>query len=665
MNIKFGMNNFYVRYLKRFLNSEMRQTSNVLGKFNQDDLDLLIKYLNTPNVETLFSVQKDINTEFPELRDLFTEYVGDNYITWTSKRLSGATSEFLRDRYNDIKDFCKSVGWEVVTSNNWIDISYDVNGDGNIDMVDRAIIYDIAINGATYDEETMKRADLNLDGKVDSDDLIRFDAYAENTKLYLTIKALNRKNYFPNKDMLIFINQFKSEFIYNYVLRDSTGITDLPHEDPTKLHKLAIYECTPGQKITIAHNNPNPVHLVIGSSPVKLRQNLKTTQVVNVVEMDLLPGTGFQYTCSSTAERTGGDAHYVVIQCPSDFGDLSGTRTITETLDVGDINFDGKIDMDDYHLLASYTATGPGSEELHWNPTPKQLAVMDIDVTNPGIGVKDAERLYRFINGDPSIPSLGTTDYTYSEVVDKNTSNNVSNFLIIDGHYPDNFNIPFVEFIQDDWVIHEKFFNYLLGMAVTRYSNSEDISYMQKLLKQIYTEYAYDDKFFYPGNYSDEMLMVVASYQWSKNYYTKGDLNKDGKLDTVDLEILQTVIENSRDYNLCLHYIQDPVTYPLTPEEFIRLDKNEDGVVDSKDLQIIQDERLQQHSQQVLERADVNSDGFIDEQDYNILEANVNGETDSLTQYKIPFILGWIDVQTEKILEDDVNSYGFLSEVSK
>ena len=665
MNIKFGMNNFYVRYLKRFLNSEMRRTSTVLGKFDRADLDLLIKYLNTPNVETLFTVRDKMLKRFPELGNLFSEYVGDNFITYTSKQLSANTSTFLKDNYLDIKDYCKSMGWEINYVNDWIDISYDVNNDGNIDVVDRAIIYDIAINGTTYDEKTMQRADLNLDGKVDSDDLTRFDKYVENNRMYLSIRALDRKNYFPNKDMLIFINQFKGEFIYNYVLRDNTGVTDLPHEDSTKLHKLAVYECTPGQKITIAHNNPNPVHLVIGSSPVKLRQNLTTTQAVNVVELDLLPGTGYKYTCASTADRTGGDAHFVLIQCPSDFGDLSGTKRITETLDVGDINFDGKIDMDDYHLLASYTATGPGSEELHWNPTPKQLAVMDIDVTNPGIGIKDAERLYRFLNGDPSIPTLGTTDYTYTQTIDNPNSNNVSNFLIIDGHYPDTFNIPFAEFITDDWIIHEKFFNYLLGMAVTRYSNSEDISYMQKLLKEIYTEYAYNDKFFYPGNYSDEMLMVVSSYQECKNYYTKGDLNIDGKLDAVDLELLNNVILNSKDYNMCRHYIQDPVTYPLSPEDFARLDKNGDGIVDSQDLALIQEERLQQHSIQVLERADVNSDGFIDEQDYAILEANVNGTSESLKQYDISFMLGWIDVQTEKMLEDDVNSYGLLSEVSK
>ena len=42
MNIKFGDDNFYVKYLKRFLNNEMSQTSTILGKFDKNDLELLI-----------------------------------------------------------------------------------------------------------------------------------------------------------------------------------------------------------------------------------------------------------------------------------------------------------------------------------------------------------------------------------------------------------------------------------------------------------------------------------------------------------------------------------------------------------------------------------------------------------------------------------------------
>ena len=64
MNIKFGDDNFYVKYLKRFLNNEMSQTNTILGKFDKNDLELLIKYLNLPNVEDMFSVYKKIVIEW-------------------------------------------------------------------------------------------------------------------------------------------------------------------------------------------------------------------------------------------------------------------------------------------------------------------------------------------------------------------------------------------------------------------------------------------------------------------------------------------------------------------------------------------------------------------------------------------------------------------------
>ena len=96
------------------------------------------------------------------------------------------------------------------------------------------------------------------------------------------------------------------------------------------------------------------------------------------------------------------DAHYLCIQCPSTYGELTGHKTKTITLDIGDINFDGKIDMEDYNLLARYTAEGPEEEveKLRWTPTPKQLAVMncrqDTEYHKEHINVDDAIYLYNF-----------------------------------------------------------------------------------------------------------------------------------------------------------------------------------------------------------------------------------------------------------------------------
>ena len=79
MNIKFGMNNFYTRYLKRFLNNELGRSSNILGEFDKSDLELLIQYLKLPNVKDMFECEKYLSEEFPELDNLFIGNLISNF----------------------------------------------------------------------------------------------------------------------------------------------------------------------------------------------------------------------------------------------------------------------------------------------------------------------------------------------------------------------------------------------------------------------------------------------------------------------------------------------------------------------------------------------------------------------------------------------------------
>lgn len=683
MNIKFGMDNFLTRYLKRFLNHELDMPTSLLGKFDKDDLKLLIKYLNLPNVNSMFEIQKDIITKFPQVKSLFNMRMKNNYIIYTSKNIDAETSEFLMQNHDLIKDYCESVGWELVDMVDWIDISKDVNQDGSVNELDRQIISDIIIGETSkYDETTIKRADLNLDGDVNYTDLAILDNYMNSGRLYFTIQQSIRKNYFPNKEMLVFINQFDGTFLYDWAISDGRGDTrdDMPHPNDSGYFKIALYECTPGQKVTIAHNNTQPVRLVIGGSRATLKSNIGNFELSNIVDVTLKAGDYIQYTCTSKADGTGPDVHYLCIQCPSDYDSLSGQKMETLQLDTGDINFDGKIDMEDYHLLASYTAIGPGSEKYHWTPSPKQLAVMNCrkDQNDPEITIKDAEYLYRFINNDPAIPSLGYSYYDVTVSDEYTYKQNVKNLLIIDGHYDTDVNIPFMEFVQDDWVIHDKFFNYLLGIAINPYSNSEDISYIQKLLKDYYPEHAYDSNFFQVGTYTDKMKALMSRYQKQRISYTRGDLNKDNNLTSADLEILRNYIDDSADYTLVQKYLADPDKYPLSPDEIRRLDQDGDNELTDKDLKILDEVLAKKYSDLMRSRADINDDGFVDEADYTALQDilengytiiyDVKSGTErkiDLKEYDIPFILGYCDVQTEALLENDINYRGLISEVSK
>lgn len=77
-------------------------------------------------------------------------------------------------------------------------------------------------------------------------------------------------------------------------------------------------------KVTIAHNSSQAVHLVIGCSFVRLKQDIIGSESVlqNVVEVDLKAGEGYQYTCSSVDIGNGYDANWLCIQCPSNYDDV-------------------------------------------------------------------------------------------------------------------------------------------------------------------------------------------------------------------------------------------------------------------------------------------------------------------------------------------------------
>ena len=698
MNIKFGMDNFYTRYLKRFLNHHMVRTNSILGDFEREDLKALIKYLNTPNTDTVFEVKNKILDKFVEIQSLFNLKVGDDMITFTSKVIDTYTSAYLSTNIEAIRLFCKSVGWCIKDVSNWIDKNYDINDDGVINHTDRRVLTDIIYNNMVYDEETMRKADVNLDGNIDEKDLEDLDYYINNNKIYFTIESEGRENVFPNKDMLVFINQFDGDFLEDYAIRDADGVTDVIHRhepDPDTGNgtRIGIYKCRPGQKVTIAHDCSKLAHLVIGCSSKIIKQDLTSLMLDDVVEVDLEPGDSYQYT-TTQADGSGTklDAQWLCIQVPSNYANISGRVVKKVYLDVGDINFDGRIDMEDYNMLAQYTAYGDGAENLPWNkanwtPTDRQLAVMNCRTDNQWhrerIDTDDAVMLYNYINNIGGVTDLGLTPWEINTDATYDDSVNVSNILIIDGHYDMDVNIPFSEFTTDPWIIHDKFFNYLFGMAVHKYSNSEDITYIQKLLKEVTSETVGNSLVL--GIYNEEMRLLMKQYQSNKMYYTTGDLNKDGKLDSKDLEIMQQFVMDCTGYTKVCKYLSDPDKYPLTPEEIIELDVDEDGLITENDKLLIEAELNKVYSPVLRERADINGDGFIDETDYNYLNtiirdgsANIekqiktgDGTYVTIYQYcdlknrEVPFQLGWLDVQTEALLEFDVNSFGDISEVTK
>lgn len=350
--------------------------------------------------------------------------------------------------------------------------------------------------------------------------------------------------------------------------------------------------------------------------------------------------------------------------------------------------------MEDYNILAQYTAEGAGAENLplnkaNWTPTAKQLAVMNCRTDNEWhrqrINVDDAVMLYNYIHNQGGVSDLGLTPWKVNTNDYYDDSKNVSNLLIIDGHYDHSVNIPFSEFTTDPWAIHDKFFNYLFGMAVHKYSNSEDITYVQKLLSEVYPESYYDNNFFTVGSYTEDMRQKMKAYQGKQIHYTTGDLNKDNKVDEKDVTIMRQYVDDCADYTKVCKYLIDPIQYPLTREEIEAIDRDGDGYITEADRKIMNNELNEIYAPTLRDRADIDGNELVEEIDYTYLEEIVrNGHTYierkiyktdgsyvttyqycDLKDYDITFQLGWLDVQTEAILEFNANSYGDVSEVTK
>lgn len=370
--------------------------------------------------------------------------------------------------------------------------------------------------------------------------------------------------------------------------------------------------------------------------------------------------------------------------------------------------------MADYKLISYYTAEGANADQYHWEATPRQLAAMDI-YKDGVIDTRCAQAVWDFIHGNWSGVSLGLHEYTYMAPSDYESMDNVSNLLIIDGWYDKEVGIPFLEFVSNPWIVHEKFFNYLLNMSVTKYSNSENITYVQKLL----TNYqpTGSGATFTVGIYSDDMRNMVKDYQRSKIEYTYGDLDLDGKLTNKDLTIMREYLYGLDDTD-----VNTPITLAelrghldgtltLDYKKLEWADVNQDGVIDEFDYELLKifkgDKTLAIKVRDYLDEkdtltlteeklADMNKDGFVTEDDYttlnsyprqlqsiqmtyaqvkhdgvidtecyDIIKANIEGTSDSLRIYKVPFALGWYDVQTDYLLESDYNMDELLSEVSK
>lgn len=310
------------------------------------------------------------------------------------------------------------------------------------------------------------------------------------TKFKIVITSSGRENKFPNSEMMCMMNQFDNNYYYNLSIRDGVGIDDMIHSSDS--FKIAIIPCSPNQTFTIAHGYSRPTPIVIGSSQFYVDDIIKgNLPVDNVLQLDLASGASVAYTTTANCKN-------LIIQMPYNGLLNEETTTVKVPVKLGDVNLNNIIDQTDRDLLSEFIKTG---QEF------KGAQFVAADINQDGVvNNDDLALLDRFLNKE--ISSLGVA--YYNEIIE-HSSSNLSKLLVVSGDYAQDteINIPFSSYATDPWMVHDKFLNYLLDRAITKYSDVDTIYYLQKLVSALYREYSPESV----GTYDFALRNIIRDYQ--------------------------------------------------------------------------------------------------------------------------------------------------------
>lgn len=296
-NIKFNDRSLFVSYIQTFLKENYSNNVLPTNVYDSQTHEALINYLDQPNVVNMIDAEDGILEKFDEFNTMFTLKRGNDTLTFTAKTINKNVFDFIELYFQDIKDYIESIGWEISTYSDYVDYLYDLNGDQRIDNVDKSMLKTYIETGSGLTEEQINQADFNLDGSTDMEDYNMLVEYIDTQKPFFVFKKQDRENYFPNKDMLKFINLFSNDFYFYKAIRDGKEIDDKVHDNLEGIYKICVIKCKPGTTYTIAHSSSITQRLVIGSM-VTNKRNLEVSKLQNVVDIMLPPGTPTLYTTS-------------------------------------------------------------------------------------------------------------------------------------------------------------------------------------------------------------------------------------------------------------------------------------------------------------------------------------------------------------------------------
>jgi len=440
MNLNYESNNYLVKYLQTFLQENYSTSINVSGRYDSETHEYLLNYLRLPNTSNIEIINTALKADFVELFDRFILYRSSSDLVFVSKVYDTDTIRYIDDIRYELSDYVNKYGYvisELSNSNN-----------------------------------------------------------SDTTKLRIVIKGKDKKDLFPNKDMLCLVNSFNNRYIYNMAIVDNIGQDDILHESAG--YKVGVIPCEPNTTYGICHGYDHTTPIVVSSSMHSLKEiSLGDISVDNTVSVNLGVSTFLNYTTSDTCK-------HLLIQMPHTSNIIDKTTTVKVPVLVGDVNLDNVVNKTDRDLLKGFIDSNTVLKGM-------QFVAANTDTSHKTNGQQvidnwDLAKLDDYLEG--VVGNLGVV--YYDQLINDGTSD-YNKLLVIQGDYS-NLNVPAEEFITDPWSVHGKFLNYLMDIGITGYSNQDDIYYAQKLIGKLYTSYSYN-----PGLFDSEMRTYIKEFQDSRD----------------------------------------------------------------------------------------------------------------------------------------------------
>ena len=482
MHINFGDSNLIVQYIQNFLKDNYNKNIHLSDEYDKETHRALINYLQLPEILDSYKMKDLLISNFtfknPQPPN---ELINGGGIFNFDFKLTPTEIEF----YNRPINQCFDNGLRFI--NEYID---------NI-------------------ETFVKQYGWNLVYYT------KFK-FSNNEKNYNTLKFILRKDarkqILPGNEIINMINMYDNSMLLNKCFIDEKNSYHGFIQN-SKFYKICYIPAKPGDTFTITHGYKYACEMAISYTEHTLEE-LKSDSGYGVEKIvshlsssslgELNPGQYEIYNIPYTS-----NCKYLLVQMPYK-NELILPKNKQIKIKIGDINQDGIINEQDYLLLKEYVESKELGTTSSTNLSGKSLIAANInkDIDVNGEQIVDRLDLNLFKSQldrykTTNIPiDFGETIYEQEiELKDSDFDRLLIMYGNIElGNKDNQLNIPINEYQTEPWAVHECFLPYILNSAIHKYSNINDIEWLQDKVSKINNNYngiqigVYDDAESYLAN---------------------------------------------------------------------------------------------------------------------------------------------------------------------